>query len=122
MTLAEVFHAHAPSFYLSDVADHIFKALPKNMAGPWHWQDLIDLRDRSIVDLRPIDFYDEYLAKRITKAVEGEGLVTGKPYELRMPPGVKGALEKRDDWAVRLILDYNINRDSQVLKIDIARA
>lgn len=123
MALADIFREQAPSFYLGDVADLALEALADKPAPayPWHWQDLVDISGRSMVDLRPIDFYDEYLSKRVEVAVQGEGIVGMKPHELRMPPGTKGVLVKRDGWAVRLILDYSISRDSQVLKVDLAR-
>jgi hypothetical protein len=122
MALADIFRAQAPSFYLGDVADFALQALEdKSKAYPWHWQDLIEINGRTLADLRPIDFYDEYLRKRIEIATEGEGVVGLKPHELRMPPGATGVLSKRDGWAIRLILDYSINRDSSVLKMDLAR-
>jgi hypothetical protein len=123
MALASIFRAQAPfSSYLGDVADFALQALEsKSKAYPWHWQDLIEINGRTMADMRPIDFYDEHLKARIEIATEGEGVVGLKPYALHMPPGATGVLTKRGGWAIRLILDYSINRDSSVLKVDLAR-
>ena len=92
---------------------------PPAKLGRWHYSQPLG----ASAMIMPADGFEKVYIEpavetllRMTEQSGGEGV-----RDLPIPPGVAGGSAEQDGWKMRVIVDFDLANDIQVLRLDLAR-